>query len=1072
MGCLGSKDSYKDRLDKVEDSVGAVAGQRGGDGLSTLASCAADLKDVMDIIITNGANDSTGIRRIEKLSESILGNLESRVSEDFLKLDDADTLTEQMLGIARDLDAVRATKASAVIEDALAKLKSRIGAREEAKAMAIVGQVRQTLDQIKEPAQVMAGAKRVLDGVAKAHEEAPKNTKVVDLLLKATVELATKIMGFEAAWVPYPERAASVRELAARLDTAAEGLVVVVGAKWDPPMAPQIDRMVKAHALKLFKEAISGAEKAFANKKCGAAFDHLEVLKPLWPELKSEESVCLQLVGIISKIQTLAVQDFINATMAGDTSSSEGIRAFAVKFDALREGFEGLPPSAGGPLIECLVQGEATVAVEKQLKLLEAEAAKSASEGDIAAELGLATIVQALEALVPVWPQLPSSDETFPGRLQAACNAVESWVEGAVTGCSEKKVSGLLSFSEEYDDRRSRLAPPEPEGGPLRPRVAVHATEAYLAGVEAELAKPKGLNPNALLDGLKAGVASVSGAPEEAATALRERLGQAVAATTERVRKTFQEIISAGEARKAEMIMAFARTFDEARTGFEGLGEAASGPVLVEELQGLQDSALEGLLQELEDAVAIPDVLLVLSRVKALQPWWPRIAEAAALQERSKAALASLPECLDQAVAAAGDSGGGSSEGEAQKALLEAASALDTSLAGLPLDGIELPQLRGRVLGPAARAHLDSLDVALRAATATPATASDAMPAPLDFDVWAAKKRLEAVGELSSEGGAAPPGVWEPLHATLRALAGGPLAALLMALLVDGDGRTSEASELAVTADAACAKLAAAAEEEDPEPAGGGLRQRVERVKGAAAELVQARQELAKPSGCDPRRVLQALKALPSVWPVGGDGGSSDEDSQPLRTIAVDVCRRLAAKFAEAGQKAIDSNGDVAKKLAAVGVLAQSAQDAHGALSEVAPGLEAVDFQGPLAAVSASRGLAAAEAELAKESGMNPAKILQGIKDATPFWAAACTADASLPTRFADLYDQVQTRMAESMLDAVTTHNEKKKQGLLKFASEFDKTCAAANLCDSKGLAVALQGRLESQLTLGASDSE
>ena len=70
-----------------------------------------------------------------------------------------------------------------------------------------------------------------------------------------------------------------VKALASCLDEVAVKLVAVMGATWDPPMMPQVERCIQEETAKCFVEAFSGAEREIANRKGGNAFEFLAALK-------------------------------------------------------------------------------------------------------------------------------------------------------------------------------------------------------------------------------------------------------------------------------------------------------------------------------------------------------------------------------------------------------------------------------------------------------------------------------------------------------------------------------------------------------------------------------------------------------------------------------------------------------------------------------------------------------------------------------------------------------------------------------------------------------------------------
>jgi len=1014
---VSGKSGHHERLDTVEASVTQIKGKTGDKDLDVAQHCASELKSVMNLIVSAGAKDKPSLHRIEVLSELVLGNLEARIDGALFGRSDVDTVLEAIVSIARDLDAVRATRATIILDEKVNKCREQMVAGEEAKARGQLGQLKQVMDGIKEPAVVMPGATLALDIISQVHAKVPGSTKITDILLKATIDLAKKILVFQIAWARDPARATAVKGLAARVDEVAGKLVLVMGAAWDPPMLPQVERLVREAARRCCTEALTGAEREIANKKCGKAFELLVALKPHWPELKDDSSIVLQVVGAFSKLQTLACQDFIAVSKAGQATVAGQIREFATKFDALRVEFEGLPPAAGGPLKDCLVLGEATATVEKQLTFLVAEIANPTSDAKLL-QLSLSGIVQAFEALVPIWDLVAGQEEALMVRFSEICISVEAWVDGLAAASSTADVGSLLTFAEEYDGRRTKLSPPEPASGKLQPRIALQAADKHTTLVEAELAKADGLNPIKLLDAFKAAAAALP--RESSGDALRARLTSAMATTTERMLKSFREAITAGQVRKEEALLRFARDFDEAFAA-AGLGLRAGGELgasLAERMARAKDGDAEAKLQALEVALVANDLPAALVALQGLQPSWPRIAEMAALKERAVVALGSLPALFEKAGEAAASP-------EKVDSLLEIAGDLDAALA--PLEGaFAVPPLKPQVLWIAARIHLDALDAALENVY----TAETAV----------VKRELSALAKLVKDASGDETEILERL-----ANMGEPLARHLLHRALADAGGLEEVLGIAALVDGAT---------------GGSMRQQAEQLRPLVERVVESRTELAKPSGMDPRVVIRSLKALAPLW---ASACSSEEFqrslSEPFRRALSEIFRQLSAKLTEACGKALDSGVEVPKKTQALLALADEAQHAQDALKEVAADLEVVDFPSSVARSVADKALGAVEAELGKESGLDPAKVLKGVELAAPMWAASTKADDSLEARLQAIFERLRSRMGQSMLDAKESDNQKKQTMLLEFAAKFDTACAPMTAIGSD-LKIFLEGKL------------
>jgi len=221
------------------------------------------------------------------------------------------------------------------------------------------------------------------------------------------------------------------------------------------------------------------------------------------------------------------------------------------------------------------------------------------------------------------------------------------------------------------------------------------------------------------------------------------------------------------------------------------------------------------------------------------------------------------------------------------------------------------------------------------------------------------------------------------------------------------------------------------------------LREKLVLIQEVAASLAEARAELAKATGMNPKTVLQILRSLEPLWPP-----VADEES--FRSELMNVLEAFGAKLSEAIRKAIDTE-DEKKKLNALLAFARDTDKAQEALVQLSPGLEVEANREALSRVIADERLKVLESELANEKGgLNSLKVLAGVQDLAATWKdlggtspmeAAFDAVAKLRARIEEIHSKVRSRMAESMTEAVETSNKKKKEALLKFAGEFDLAC-------------------------------
>ena len=465
----------------------------GSDGLTEIGKCAKELRDVFeDAVVQKGNMTIAG--RVEDLSDVLVRNLTSRITVELLKPGAAEykPVTDRIMAIASDLDAVRATKATKLVQNQLDRQLQTITAAQEKAVDPLITKIKGLHERLKQPGQekkAAAGTKEILDLAAQAQSLAPEVKGVAKPLLEQLVGHAVWLLEVDA-WAISAEGCEEVLSLAKRIDEMATKLTTTLGATWDPPITPQVEGIRDDRAKAACAQLLAEAEKQLKSDNGGAAYDCLQALLPWWPLLKSHS---LEIVGLFSKMQTYASEAFLQATAEGQTSTAEEIRGFAVQFDELRGKFQGLPPVASGrPLGEVLETGEARVQASKALQSINAEIAKEKDDDDTT-NLSLATTIQALESLVVAWPTATSSDaEELEKKMLSSCAALEAWTFEAVTKGPVNQVTGLLQFAAEYDGRRAKL-PPEPAEA-LRPRLASEAATRFLQ--QADQARTLGPGPD------------------------------------------------------------------------------------------------------------------------------------------------------------------------------------------------------------------------------------------------------------------------------------------------------------------------------------------------------------------------------------------------------------------------------------------------------------------------------------------------------------------------------------------------------------------------------------------------
>jgi len=510
--------------------------------------------------------------------------------------------------------------------------------------------------------------------------------------------------------------------------------------------------------------------------------------------------------------------------------------------------------------------------------------------------------------------------------------------------------------------------------------------------------------------------------------AVKGRLSSAMGTTMDRVAKTFNDAVRAGDSRKEEALEQFARHFDEVRAGgLKGASKAEgeAPPVqdgLVARLQKEREHIFEEQLPTIEDVLKPAsklDITRLLQALQSVQTVWPRLPSGSPLRQRLTSVLAPV----EGRVISTGSQAASAGDSAAAEVLLQQAGELDTILAAFRTertDGEASQPLRKQVLVHALSAHVTAADAALRASAGP------------DCEVLA--KELAATKVLCEDETCPADACKElfvlidSLEVPLLAVAGGKEATGAdAALRVAGIADDSRA--------AAEARLGPEAEKKMGAP----LRAKLRTTKAAADKLGEMQAELDKPSGMNPTLVLQALQALEPLWaPVGG--------VEAFQQRLLDLMARFSDKLKEACNKALGME----PKWKALLAFARDADSKQEALVPLSPGLEVQSLASPLCRLVAGELLRSMEAELGKESGMSPPALLKSAQGLNEVWGKIGGTDAmssefdevcGIKSRLSQATTKVHTRMHESMRDAVSTGNAKKKTALLSFARDWDAAC-------------------------------
>mmetsp|Transcript_716 Transcript_716/g.1015 ORF Transcript_716/g.1015 Transcript_716/m.1015 type:complete len:202 (+) Transcript_716:92-697(+) len=193
MGCGGTKlADVKEKLDAVDKVVKEHPSGEGKEGLELMETAAKDLVFCFERLVKADVQDSTDLNRIQTLSEAVNSNLESRINIEIFKTKDGDAIADEVLRIARILDAVRATKASDRIAEAIRELKERMAAN-------IINRVGTLLGEFDKAGVYKEKSKQILDLVETAHKKAPSSTKITEQLMEKIVKLSELVLKFTPA---------------------------------------------------------------------------------------------------------------------------------------------------------------------------------------------------------------------------------------------------------------------------------------------------------------------------------------------------------------------------------------------------------------------------------------------------------------------------------------------------------------------------------------------------------------------------------------------------------------------------------------------------------------------------------------------------------------------------------------------------------------------------------------------------------------------------------------------------------------------------------------------------------
>jgi hypothetical protein len=593
MGCASStKIAYLGRLTVVDQSCADEKGKTGADGLDVMQTCAKELKEVMDIIINAGAKDTESMVQVEQLSNLVLFNLESRICPALFEDGSEEIVLEKIMLAAKDLDTVRAVKASTRLEARIDPLKKHMAAKDkkesEGEAKKLIDDVGAKLQAIAEPDHVVPGIEDTVATMEKAYETSPTSRKVADVLLKQCMALAQKVRAMIMKMLAAdPGCADGVIAALAKLDDLGEKLAAVPEpTTWDP-LVPKMVSMVAAQAGSIANKGLQFAEKALAADQGAQAFAALKKVQPWWQHAKDIEGNPARLELIIEKAEKSLLDAFKGGLDTANEDMCAGVMEFAGTFREIRTSFGYEPRPEGERLVDRMKAMAGTAGAGKPLGELEVEVAKADGQD-------LSVMLRSMQAFVGALPKVDDGAERndLTARGDKACQAVGDWTLAAAAACGADKLEDLEKFAVEYDKAHMQACPPlaEREKGELCPRIRPYACNAFFEKAEEELGKETGLNPAVILEALKQIGERVPPGTCRFDDVTTERLNAIAQKTDGRIMESAEKASAAGESGKIQGLCKYSESFDEALVscGGDALG-------LSDKVRELEGKAVEGV---------------------------------------------------------------------------------------------------------------------------------------------------------------------------------------------------------------------------------------------------------------------------------------------------------------------------------------------------------------------------------------------------------------------------------------------------------------------------------------------
>mmetsp|Transcript_11530 Transcript_11530/g.26761 ORF Transcript_11530/g.26761 Transcript_11530/m.26761 type:complete len:818 (+) Transcript_11530:88-2541(+) len=636
MGCGGSKlADVHEKLDAVDKVVKENPTGEADQGLDVMETAAKDLVSCFDKLVKAGVKEQTDFNRIQTLSGGVISNLESRINLELFKKKEGDSIADEVLRIAQLLDAVRATKASDRIAEAVTDLKERM-------ATGMVNRVGTLLEEFEKPETFKEKTKQILDLMEGIHKKLPTSKKITEMLMEKVVKLSELILRHTPAAIAGDLALVTVAEEAGqRLDKVARQLVAVLSAAWDPPCAPKVDEAVTAQASHTVFEnldRITAELRKSSDLKPEAVKAALASARPWWKYAKRAEGSSDRAASILKEQEELVCSSFKQSVESGASTHSEALLQAARDMDKELSAFEGLPStkeSAGdeGGLEGKLLKVKSYYEARRYLSLIEKEMAALA--------LNLDNLLAPLHALVRVWAAVSDKEDVssqFTSTVAALIIRIKEEGEKAETGTDIPRLQKLQEFGTTFDELRPKLSPPAPEktGGKLSPAIARNFSGVYLCIAEAEVKKTEGSSPQKMLQALKDFHERYKNSEND--DGFERRAAEIVVAIEVRVLDAYRSAKVLADTDKLDQLKAFATKMDEAIGSMASSKPDADGAVkapLIEQLKAYDEAFKQLNVADSElskESGLNPGVLLkALQEVAAI---WSSVPKSRMLQER------------------------------------------------------------------------------------------------------------------------------------------------------------------------------------------------------------------------------------------------------------------------------------------------------------------------------------------------------------------------------------------------------------------------------------------------------